>query len=119
MSESPSKPVPPRRNKRASRRHCPKGSTKAQATRNALGLGRNIAVRVLDISETGVRLLVKEELPVKREFEVTLESAASRPVKVVAEVIWSVATADGHFCVGARFQKPLSYAALQGLARSL
>jgi len=115
MTQPQSNP-PPRRNQRASRRQPPKRSTKVVATRNALGLGPNIAFRVLDLSETGIRLLLKEELRIGREFEITLESAASRPVRTVAQVVWCVATADGQFCVGARFQKPISYASLQGLS---
>jgi hypothetical protein len=110
--------TPPRRpNKRASRRQRPKGSTRAYATRNALGLGANIAAGVLDISETGVRLLLQVELPSGREFEVTLESVASRPIRRVAQVVWCVGTADGRFCVGARFSKAIAYVELQGLAR--
>jgi hypothetical protein len=107
----------PRTNKRASRRQPPKGSTKARATPNALGLGANIAAGVLDISETGVRLMLAVELSRGQEFEVTLESVASRPIKRSAEVVWSVATADGRFLVGARFSKAIGYAELQGLAR--
>jgi len=80
-------------------------------------LGSNVAVSLLDLSETGVRLLLKENLRIGQEFELTLESAASRPVRAVAQVVWSIATAEGQFCVGARFQKALSYAALQALSR--
>jgi hypothetical protein len=104
--------------KRRTRRHAPKGSTTAHATRNTLGLGPNIAARVLDLSEGGIRLLLREDLPRGQEFELTLESAAANhPVKVLGRVVWSVATADGQFCVGACFQKPLSYASLQALSR--
>jgi hypothetical protein len=105
------------RNQRASRRRSPKSSTRARATRNPLGLGPNIAVSVLDISEGGVRLLLKEDLRPGQEFEVNLESDARRSVKMVARVIWSVATNDGRYCVGSCFLKPLGYADLQGLAR--
>jgi hypothetical protein len=119
MSEAQVNPTPIRRNQRACRRQLPKGSTKAQATRNSLGLGPNIAVNVLDISERGVRLLLKEKLAPGHEFEVVLESAASRPVKVVAEVIWMVEAADGRFCVGARFVKPISYAEMRALSRQM
>src|SRR3954452_15779498 len=105
MTQPQANPTPPRRNQRASRRQPPKGSTKVRATRNALGLGSNVAVSLLDLSETGVRLLLKENLRIGQEFELTLESAASRPVRAVAQVIWSIATAEGQFCVGACFQK--------------
>ncbi len=117
MTQPPQTSKPSTREKRASRRHSPKGTTRAKVTRSALGLGPNIALDVLDLSETGVRLLLKEDLKRGQEFEVVLESAACRPVKTVAEVIWSLATADGKFCVGARFVKLLSYRDLQALSR--
>ena len=112
-----SSPPPPRPNHRASRRYPPKRSTRVRATRNSLGLGPNIALAVLDLSETGIRLLLGENLRRGQEFEVVLESAGSRPVKVVAGVVWSVGTAEGQFCVGARFQKLIGYADVQALTR--
>lgn len=107
---------PPRPNKRRSRRQAPKGSTKVRAYRNAMGLGPNIAAGVLDLSETGVRLLLKEELTKGKEFEVVLESV-SKSIKVIAEVMWTVPTADGQFCTGARFGKTLSFADLSHVSR--
>jgi len=105
-------------NRRNSRRQAARGSTRIRAFRNALGLGPNIAVSVLDLSESGVRLLVKEDLPVGRELEVRIESSTfSGPKAVLARVIWCVATADGAFCVGARFDKPLPHRDLVALAR--
>jgi hypothetical protein len=74
-------------------------------------------VSVLDVSENGVRLVLKEGLPVGHEFAVTLEGLSSRAVKVVARVVWSAALADGNFCVGAAFGKGLSYYDLSALAR--
>lgn len=108
----------PRKNQRRCRRQDPKGSTKVRAYRNVLGLGANVAAGVLDVSEAGARLLLSESLPPGTEFEVHFESAASRPVKLVAAVVWSVAAADGRFVVGVRFQKALGYADLQALSRA-
>jgi hypothetical protein len=88
-----------------------------KATRNALGLGPNIAVSILDLSETGVRLLLKEEMKPNHEFEVVLETAGNRSVKLVASVIWCVASADGRFCVGAHFTKSISYADMLALSQ--
>ena len=39
-----------------------------------MGLGANIAVRVLDLSDSGVRLLVRRAVKPGQEVEVTLES---------------------------------------------
>jgi hypothetical protein len=69
------------------------------------------------VSEAGVRLLLKEELPVRHEFEVILDSPGSRSVKTLARVVWSIPAADGTFVVGASFLRGLSYADLLCLAR--
>jgi PilZ domain len=120
MADPPGDPpsTPPRKNQRRSRRQPPKGSTKVRATRTTMGLGPNIAVSVLDVSEVGVRLVLMENLPQGHEFEITLECLASRSVKTVARVVWSLALTDGNFCVGATFAKALSYSDLANLARS-
>jgi hypothetical protein len=118
-TEAVAPPAPPasRPNKRRTRRQSPKGNVRVRACKNALGLGANIGVAILDISETGVRLLLKENLPAGHAFEVTLEPISCKPVKVLAEVVWSIAAADGTFCVGASFQKSISYSDLTLLAR--
>jgi hypothetical protein len=98
-------------------RYQPRNSTRARCFRGSLGLGANLAVRVLDLSEGGARLLLRESLSPGQEIEVTLESAASPPVKVLAEVVWAQPGADGHCTVGARFRKQLGHADLMALAR--
>src|SRR5262245_54335444 len=70
-----------RRNQRSSRRQVAKGSTKAVAFGNPLGLGRNIASAVLDVSETGARLVLVQQLEQGAEFEVNFEGPGSKPVK--------------------------------------
>ncbi len=107
-----------RANLRRSRRQSPKGSTKSRAYGNALGLGPNIAVSLLDVSETGIRLVLKEPLKDKAEFMVELESVGTRSVKVLARVIWMLPLADGNTCVGAEFAKNLLYSDLLALART-
>jgi hypothetical protein len=119
--QKPTNASPPsgvsRRNLRRCRRQAPKGSTRVKAYRNGLGLGRPISDGVLDISEVGARLLLTVELPVGAEFLIEFESAASRLVKMLANVMWIVAAADGRFVVGVRFQKALPYVDLHALAR--
>lgn len=107
----------PRANLRGSRRQKPKGSTRAVAFQNWLGLGTNIAVSVLDVSESGLRLILKQELPLGHEFEVNLTSVGSKSVKALALVVWCVPAADGTFVVGAKFQKAISYGDLHVLAK--
>jgi hypothetical protein len=103
-------------NRRRSPRKQPKRSTKVRCVPNRHGLGDNVAVQVLDVSETGVRLILRQAATVGQEVEVVLEATTDRrPHKLVAQVIWCVPTADGTYCVGAHFEKPLPYAALQAL----
>src|SRR5262249_43671521 len=110
-------PQTARREKRLARRRSPKGGTKARCYKSTLGLGPDVALAVLDISETGARLLLRAPVKPGQEVEVDLEHIAYRPVKVQAQVIWAIPTADGHYCVGTRFDRPISYADLRSLAR--
>ena len=106
------------KNRRVSRRLVPRKGTKVTCQKGSLGLGPNLAVGVLDISESGVRLLLKAPLDVHQDVEVNLLGPGKgRPFKVLADVIWCVAAADGTFCVGARFQKALRFFDLQALCR--
>jgi hypothetical protein len=105
-------------NRRSATRHRPRGGSKVSCATGKFGLGPNVAVSVLDVSETGIRLIVKVPLPVGGEVEVGLEAPADRrPTPVPAEVAWCLPTADGNFCVGARFARTLKYALLQAFSR--
>ena len=106
-----------RSNTRGSRRQPPKNSTRAVAYKSWIGVGANIAVTVLDVSETGLRLVVRQELKPGHEFEINLSTVGSKTVKTIAQVMWSVAAADGTFVVGAKFQKAISYPDLHDLAK--
>jgi PilZ domain len=106
-----SEPVQPPENRRRCRRQKPKGSTKILTLKGSLGLGRTVALSILDLSETGVRLIVKENLEKNQEVEVNLESpTCRRPIKTLGNVVWSVAVTDGTHCVGVVFRRPLPYA---------
>jgi hypothetical protein len=113
MSES--QPAAKKFKYRAPRRP-PKRSTTVRAYRNGMGFGPNIGLGVLDISETGVRLTLKEDLPVGREFELTLEGPGLKPIKVNGRVVWAVKAADGSFCVGASFEKSIPWSDLLRLS---
>jgi hypothetical protein len=112
MGETTSSP-----NRRGAARKRPKSSAKIVCVNSSLGLGPNIAVSILDVSETGIRLVSKRALEAGNEVEVSLEGVGqSRTTKILARVIWCAALADGNHCVGARFQKPIAYGVLQSLA---
>jgi hypothetical protein len=112
-----SDPTPATGDQRSTRRRRPRGSTKVACHAGSFGLGPNLAVRVLDVSEAGIRLLVQAALRPGQEIEVSLEGVAHcRPVRASARVVWAVEAADGTYCVGAKFERTLSYADLQHLA---
>ena len=104
-------------NRRNGSRRAPRKAVKAECRRGAFGFGPNLAVTFLDISDAGVRLVLKEELPLKAEVEVVLSSLAlCQPLKRLANVCWSLPLEDGRFCVGFSFQKRLPYREVQLLA---
>lgn len=97
-------------NGRGSLRRKPRGKIKAICQKGALDLGRNLALSVLDISETGIRLVLREPLREGQEVSITLEGiGGSRPVKRLGKVVWSVPSADGNHCVGINLEKRLDY----------
>ena len=106
-------------NRRASRRRPPKGSTKVRCYRGPMGLGANVAVAALDVSETGAALVVNTAFQPGDELEVNLEGVVHRrPIKKMAVVVWCVPTDEGRFAIGVKFQGPLPYADLNDLART-
>lgn len=98
----------PFRERRLSPRRPARGVLKAVCRRGALEPGPNLALAVLDLSETGARLVISEMLEPGRKVYVNLEGAdKSRPILRGGDVVWSLPTADGAYCVGVHFHKPL------------
>src|SRR5579875_3126893 len=90
--------------RRRSQRQPPKPTTEVACRPEAQIIGPDVAVSVLDISADGIRLKVKVPLEKGQRIEVDLEGIGyCRPLRLSAEVIWSLATADGHWCIGAKF----------------
>jgi hypothetical protein len=106
-------------NRRGSRRRPPKSSTKIRCFRGAMGLGSDVALSALDISETGASLLLKAAFKAGEQMELQLESTIQRrPIRLRATVIWCVAAQDDRWMVGVKFQGTVRYADLNDLARS-
>jgi hypothetical protein len=104
-----------RHNRRLSRRRPAQRTTKVCCYRR--GLGPDLTLAALDLCEAGARLELRAALARGQEVELTLESAAcSRPLRLRAEVAWSLAASGGRHFAGLRFRRPLSYAELQALA---
>ena len=73
---------------------------------------------MLDVSESGVRLLVTADLKPRQEVEVSMQAPGQlREIKHVGQVVWTVPASDGTFCIGVQFDRRLSYAAVQDLGR--
>jgi hypothetical protein len=111
-----SEPIRPAKNRRLTIRWPAKGPPEIAVFRGALGLGANIAVSVLDISESGIRMLVRIPLKAGEEIEVNLTPPGmGKPFRMMADVAWCLALPDGKHCVGASFQKYMNYGDLQRL----
>jgi hypothetical protein len=87
-----------------------RNSVTIEVRKGALGFGTNLAAQFLDISEGGVRVVVKAALDEKNEVEVILTGHGVRkPIKRLAIVRWAVKLESGQFALGLRFDKRLSY----------
>ncbi len=81
-----------------------------------MGFGPNIAEAILDISQSGARLLLRAAVPIGKEVEVQLLGRGeARPVKLLAQVVWIAATENERYAAGLRFNKILAYAELSRL----
>src|SRR5262245_4201424 len=97
-------PAQTRGNRRASRRLPPRGNVRVTCRRGTLDLGPNLAQRMLDVSETGVRLVLKAPLLERQEVYVTLEAMTGGLVRRTGRVVWSMPAADGAYLVGIRLE---------------
>ena len=105
-------------NKQRSRRCLAKGTTRLRICRTTMGLGPNIALSLLDLSESGLRVVLKEAVTLGQEVEVQLECAGSgRILKSPAKVVRVQPGENGTFVVGLQLQKTINYGDLQALAK--
>jgi hypothetical protein len=105
-----------RQNRRASRRLAPKAQLRVECRKSVVGLGMNIAGSVLDVSETGIRLIVKAPLEKNKDVEIILTGASYvAPIKRVARVVWVLPTENDCYAAGLNFSPALDYAAFQRL----
>jgi hypothetical protein len=100
-------PTPERRN---SPRRLPRVSVRAYLRLGGLDVGPDVALSLLDLSEGGAGLMVKQAVEVGKEVSVGLEGQSQpRPILRIASVVWCRPAPDGAFAVGVHFQKNLSY----------
>jgi len=106
-------------NRRRARRSPVSGHTKVECRKGLLGLGPNLSVKVLDLSETGASLVVKTALHPGDEAELLLSGPSfARPVRCPARVVWSVTLAAGGHALGVNFERPLDAAQRHRLAKA-
>ena len=103
-------------NRRLSPRLKPRGYVKVECRNGSYGLGPNLATAILDVSDTGIRMIVKKALTLPGEVEVTIGGyGLVNPIKRRAQIRWQVTLEDGGFCVGVEFGKRLVYRDWQNL----
>lgn len=113
---APTKAAP--QNRRITPRREARRSVKVECRKGTLGLGKDIGDSILDVSEDGVRVMLKDQLPIKQEVEVVMyPEGARQAIKRVAEVVWVVKVDDKRYCAGLRFQKRVPYAEVTRLGR--
>jgi hypothetical protein len=105
------------RNRRRSQRRKPRSTVKIQCRKGSLGMGANLAGALLDLADSGVRLILTQQLVVGGEVEVVIEGYGLRSsVKRLGYVRWQLKLEDGGFCTGVEFQKRIDYRDWQNLA---
>src|SRR5437763_939612 len=98
-----------RRNRRLNMRRPVKGRVKVTCRKGGLDLGPNLTVSTLNVSETGVRLILNANLSAGQEVSLGLESQDhQRPIRMLGKVAWSLAEGE-QWQVGIEFQKRLKY----------
>lgn len=106
------------KNRRASLRKNPRTSVRVQCRRGSYGLGANLAESLLDLSQDGVRLVLKESLQPKGEVEVSFAGYGfANTIKLLGNVAWIVPLENGQFAVGIAFQKRMPFNDVMQLAR--
>jgi hypothetical protein len=104
-------------NRRACRRRQPRRTTKVSCRLGVPGVGPELATSLLDLSECGVRALLAAALDSGQKVEVGLTGLWQRQtLKLAAEVVWCLATTDGRWCVGVKFDQRLALPDLETLA---
>src|SRR5262249_15598061 len=102
------KPVPDSMNRRNSIRLTLRSSVKIECRKGTVGFGTNLVVEPVNLSETGVRLVLKTEFSTGQEVEIIFQGQGP-PVKRVGKVRVSVPRTDGTFETGIDFDSNLSY----------
>lgn len=108
---------PAQSNRRKSPRRRPRSAVKIECRKGTTGLGNNLIATVLDVSDTGVRAVLTQELAPRAEVEIIITSfSVKETIKRVGVIRWQVKMENGQFCTGIEFHKRLVYRDWQNLA---
>ena len=107
----------PNQSHRIGRRRPLKRGVEVTVRKGTLGLGPNLAISAVEMSDDGVQVKVKSEFKVDDEIEVTLTPVGrSKPVPFVADVRWcgrdETDPTGRTFLIGAQFRHRLTFAVL-------
>jgi hypothetical protein len=106
------------RHHRRTRRQAARPSSKVYCYLGPLGLGRNYALNLVNLSEEGACIVTRALLQVNQVLELNLESLQHRrPVRILGEVVWSRSLGDGTFTAGVRFERTLPWQDVQSLTK--
>ncbi len=104
-------------NRRRSQRRKPRNTVKVECRKGGHGLGVNLAKTLLDVSDSGVRLIISQALDLLSEVEIVIGGYGMKaPIKRLAIVRWQLKLEGGLFCTGIEFQKRIDYRDWQNLA---
>jgi PilZ domain len=99
-----------RTDQRLTRRRQARSGAKVEFRRGTMGLGRDLAVSLIDVSEDGLRVRLTAEVKPGEEAELLVSRpGGGKALKTAAEVRWCMPAGDGTFLVGVRFRKRLAY----------
>lgn len=105
-----------RANRRDARRLPPRQSTRAGCF-VAGSTTPDLLLSLLDLSQSGARLILRGSVAVGTELELSLESPQlPQPLRVPMKVVWSLPLTDGRHCIGARFVQPMMAGVVEILA---
>jgi hypothetical protein len=108
----------PRRERRQCRRSPLRSSVRVECRKGSHGLGPNLNVAAVDLSEAGLGLVVKAALEHGQEVEVLLMGAGlTRPLKRLASVAWSFPLESCCWRVGLTFERRLTFFEVQRFTR--
>lgn len=104
-------------NRRLVRRKPLKSGVAVVARKGAMGLGPNVVLGAVTLSDDGISLRVADELHRGDELEISLTPAGrGKALRLMGDVRWCRAGADETFVIGLQFRRRLKFVEVGELA---